>query len=101
MDIIQRDIIGLGNAAQERRQNIKQLRQGIKDLLREQEELKFLLSQDSEYDKEALEKNIVRIAFNISRVEDTIAKEEAGIKQLSQMVEVLERKQCLSGTILL
>lgn len=99
MDIIARDILRLEHEKGKCREGMKTLYHGIKELRREQTELQDLLSTETNYDKEALQNNIKRIDFHIGQIEATINKEEAKIRQLDYMINVLRRKQCLSDPI--
>ena len=99
MDIIERDIVRLEQEIQKHDENSKTLRCNIKDLRKEQDELRALLSSENEYDKKALQCNIERLDSHMSQVEAVAGKEEAGVRQLKQMITVLRRKQCLLDPI--
>lgn len=91
--ILQDGIDKLRDAQAQRRNNIKELKLGIRSLRQEQRELRLLLDGDHEYDTDALVANIERINGHIKLVDDAVAKEEQGISELQTMVEELERRK--------
>jgi len=99
----QEKIAGLLLLKKEIEDNISRLRQGIKSLREEQEELKFYLTVPPEkkwknlgevsYDKQALENNIARIEVNIERVERSVRNEQESLERMEEAIEILKKQQ--------